>query len=508
MAFVNRSERKLMLFNPAPEVGPGTYIGQSEYKPGVNYAPFSSSTERVLDKLSPVYTPGPGSYLEVYQKPQKTIVANFSPAFASQKSRFDNKSQSIPGPGTYNVSSKWSEKRTFPKAVNMTNWVRLPSAPSIPGQMQGYGYDETMNGDLVMHRGPNIISGSGEDSVGPGHYNPKFVDKAKGPLWHKSAVKRSTFLNKSSVPGPGSYVPKSTTPKYKLKPSAVFASNCKRPTEIYGDDSSEDGNPGPGNYAAHSTFTPSPVRSGPQNFGSGCERFKSTTPEPLRIGPGYYNVPSPNFRKKIGDSKAPFSSTNLRFQNNVDLNPGPGSYRNVDVQKKVWGKQGVFGSTEKRFYGRPLNNIPGPGSYAIEKNVGLHNSAKHKGHSVFLSKCKRINSASPINGGPAPGSYEITSSIGHIKPPPVPLHPVLVREDQPTKLVGFNAQADRFGPAKGIDLPGPGSYKIIDNKAIKSVIVFKDPRFKDNKKDYPGPGSYNREENERWNKRTYNVLFE
>jgi hypothetical protein len=55
--------------------------------------------------------------------------------------------------------------------------------------------------------------------------------------------------------------------------------------------------------------------------------------------------------------KAPFSSTNERFkgqkQTRVSTSPGPGAYKSKglkeQIDKKVWGKQGPFGTVEKRF---------------------------------------------------------------------------------------------------------------------------------------------------------------
>ena len=516
MAFVARAERKLLLSTLTPSKGPGSYISHAPYKTSTSYAPFSSSTERGCDKANSNYTPGPGSYIDPIGRPRAST--NSSSPFASNKPRFDLKQDNVPGPGAYNIMPNWSEKKIHFRSSNPVNWVRLPSAPSIPGPNQGYGYDESANGELMLHRGPDYIPGTVKDSVGPGHYDPKSITTAKAPLWHKSAVKREILpISKSaaSVPGPGSYSTTKTTPRYQQKPNAVFMSSCKRGTELDLDESSEDGVPGPGKYSLKSSFTPSPLRPIPHNFGSGCERFKSTTPEAESLGPGQYNLP-PSFRLKKGGSKAPFCSTNLRFQSPVELTPGPGSYKEINVQKKVWGKLGAFGCTEKRFYSRSNSNVhgkntntiseegPGPGTYYSEVRVGMHNSAKNRGHSVFLSKAKRMADAH-LKDSPSPGTYEITSSIGYVRPPPVPIHPVLVRENTSPRNVGFNAQAERF-LQNNANAPGPGAYKVEESKKIRAVIVSKDKRFKELKPIAPGPGHYSEAQN--WNKKTYNVLFE
>ena len=61
------------------------------------------------------------------------------------------------------------------------------------------------------------------------------------------------------------------------------------------------------------------------------------------------------------------------------------------MHKKVWGKQGVFGTTEKRFTQNKNLENPGPGHYPPDahKRVGMHNSANRKGMSVFTSKAGR-----------------------------------------------------------------------------------------------------------------------
>jgi hypothetical protein len=57
----------------------------------------------------------------------------------------------------------------------------------------------------------------------------------------------------------------------------------------------------------------------------------------------------------MSGANVPFSTSNQRFaESNPSITvPGPGSYQAKTIvenmQKKTWGKQGVFGSTEKRF---------------------------------------------------------------------------------------------------------------------------------------------------------------
>mmetsp|Transcript_4099 Transcript_4099/g.3954 ORF Transcript_4099/g.3954 Transcript_4099/m.3954 type:complete len:333 (+) Transcript_4099:697-1695(+) len=327
---------------------------------------------------------------------------------------------------------------------------------------------------------------------------------------------------------------------YKFKPSAAFASVTKRTSYIpepgrqtstdENDESEEEGGeegiPGPGYYYNEeniSSFKPAKVPRNLQYFGSKSIRFKSQG-LPNSLGPGYYgDLRKPIAQKKPGDSKAPFSSTKTRFQHSVDPNPGPGSYKNDDIgeslQKKVWGRQGVFGSTERRFAPTKNQETPGPGYYPPDAHnrVGLHNSALHKPSSVFTSKAARDGQLKSTET-PAPGTYEIPSSIGAKRSPTSPTHPLLTHINEVSKKnVGFNSQADRFRQNQEVikDPLGPGTYDVVEPRrgahAIPNkVFIARADRFNEEKKpaEFPGPGAYYEEHNEEtWNKRSFNILF-
>ena len=85
----------------------------------------------------------------------------------------------------------------------------------------------------------------------------------------------------------------------------------------------------------------------------------------------------------------------MRFneKNQQTLVPGPGSYQSKtlieNLQKKTWGKQGVFGSTEKRFVAAQTLMTPGPGLYKPERSqnaLDKKNEANIKrSSSMFIS---------------------------------------------------------------------------------------------------------------------------
>ena len=59
------------------------------------------------------------------------------------------------------------------------------------------------------------------------------------------------------------------------------------------------------------------------------------------------------------------------------------------MQKKPWGKQGVFGSTEKRFVQGKVMITPGPGQYKPDRSVNILDKKKEsnikRSSSMFLS---------------------------------------------------------------------------------------------------------------------------
>jgi len=531
---------------PATDLGPGAYVGTDPPKSIHAYAPFSSTTTR--DQQTAAFTPGPGSYSASNLLGSKPIYADplagerLTGPFASKNERFHDKKQDLaPGPGAYETPVTWSKARKAPSKQewNSMNWLRLPSAPSIPAPSQAFGYDETANGELVMQKNPEkVYEGTMKDCVGPGHYNvrkPDEVWKSKGNAWGISKAQRLA----TSAPatgqkvGPGSYneFQISLAPMYKFRPNAVFASTAKRASYVPTSDikaaksepdseeeEEKDGAvPGPGTYfnpEQASSFKVRPVPQRLQFFGSTSSRFDRKRPPNPAVGPGTYgDMRKPVVPNKVSEGKAPFSSKDQRFHKRPDSNPGPGSYKELhfteDSKRKVWGRQGVFGTTEKRFVAQtgPLST-PGPGYYPpdADRRVGIHNSVKRKPLSVFASKSKR--SLELKHDGPAPGQYEAVSGFSPKQSVGGTGNPLLAGLGENKKReAAFNSKSQRFGAQTPEGLLGPGSY---DPKlqSRKPAFIPKASRFREKAVvGLPGPGTYFDEQTGTWNKRSYNILF-
>lgn len=502
MAFVSRAERS---FDHSPNkgfnLGPGAYLGQEQHRLSHAYAPFTSTAQRnVSQSLVSAPTPGPGSY-STPDLNSKSVLDQYgqlrpSGPFASRQSRFKAaNSRLAPGPGAYQVEKSWIKPRTISprKEIVALNWLRLPSAPSIPALKQAFGYDETPNGELIMQKNPEkVFDGTPEDCVGPGHYETKKPgEHAKGLAWGRSKGTKGVDPQPSTSPdiGPGSYnqLPGSLAPMYKFQPSAVFQSGTKRSSfvpppgksiaetnateemDVLEQDSSV---PGPGYYYSEqmSAFKARQVPERLQFFGSTAARFDYKKAGNAKVGPGSYAVvTAPGAGSRKSEMKAPFASTDMRFQHRekIEKTPGPGSYKDQqfldDLKEKAWGRQGVFGTTEKRF---PVLHqpepTPGPGYYPsdLDKRIGMHNSANYGPLAVFQSRTKRTGELIKAKG-PAPGQYELPSSFS-------PSKPVVQASGNPLlaglgeirkKEAPFDAKSHRF-PATSVSMQslGPGAY--------------------------------------------------
>ena len=560
MAFVSRAERSMdYMGKPATELGPGSYVGQDQPKQQHAYAPFSSTTTRDQN-MGQAFTPGPGSYstghlMGAGKSPPGDPLGGerLTGPFASKDERFKGKKQDLaPGPGTYEAASNWvkSKKQPSKQEWNSMNWLRLPSAPSIPAPNQAFGYDETAAGELVMQKNPEkIYEGTAKDCVGPGHYDarkPDEVWKTKGTAWHKSKAKRlaSSAPGTGEKVGPGSYneFQISLAPMYKFRPNAVFASGTKRASyvpavgkQVKSEESSDDDEgeerdgavPGPGHYynpQLASSFNAKPVPQRLQFFGSTSSRFDLKKASNPSVGPGTYgDLRKPVVPKKVSEGKAPFSSKDTRFQARSDSNPGPGSYKELhfteDSKKRVWGRQGVFGTTEKRFVSTSAAlATPGPGYYPPDahKRVGIHNSTNRKPLSVFASKTKRTQEMKAE--GPAPGQYETTSAFTEKKVTSGTGNPLLAGIGENKKReAAFNIKSQRFGQLlESQEKIGPGTYDPKPAKDVQAhkpvfipkVLTIQASRFREKGGAVtPGPGSYFDEQGAGWNKRSYNILF-
>lgn len=119
------------------------------------------------------------------------------------------------------------------------NWVRVPTAPSIPAAHQSFGYEEGRNGELVMQKDTRDVY-TGPGTVGPGAYDVTAaevarLERARGRnIFGRDRTTRTDFAKQAKdAPGPGQYsAPPPPTPGSQSfnarRPTSVFASTAER----------------------------------------------------------------------------------------------------------------------------------------------------------------------------------------------------------------------------------------------------------------------------------------
>mmetsp|Transcript_9208 Transcript_9208/g.13632 ORF Transcript_9208/g.13632 Transcript_9208/m.13632 type:complete len:585 (+) Transcript_9208:116-1870(+) len=542
-------------------LGPGSYsVKSGNFETATKFAraPFSSTQKRSFDtkKSDGFEAPGPGSYFRVTRKKQ---VQKANANFQSKTKRETYQYQDTPGPGSYaleNTNQNWKSKsKRNPKKNKQQNqnaivWVKVSTAPSIPAGEQSHGYEEGPNGELIRQKAPYTVhTGKGEDTIGPGHYNPQTHGspsmKSKGTSAFRSTSKRTNLAaTKTNVPGPGSYSTKQSSLNVPsldepVMNSSSFASKSKRTNW---NKKSNGENPGPGTYGeTYSSFNVAPNKDMTfQNFGSSSVRLgggigshRGSDPGPGHFIQSYTSINTKTNRQNPPGLHGPFQSTAERFQGErVNENPGPGQYYHPlqksfvsDVAKRgKVGAYGVFGTTSRRFVEKK-NHAPGVGAY----NPSLVSTKPKKNDSrsaAFASQTRRSGSAprkrrilnaqtgnvdeyDPTERAPPPGSYNVT--------------PQWIKPSKSTKAGKFGSQASRFSDVTLQQLvnetPGPGryndhgSYFRSKNKKHFSTKVSSfsnSNRFGDKKKSKkwyddtaPAPGAYHT--NLEWDKKTFNI---
>jgi len=241
------------------------------------------------------------------------------------------------------------------------------------------------------------------------------------------------------------------------------------------------------------------------------------------------------------------------------LLPGPGTYEKPtiieEMVKKPWGKNGVFGSTERRFvpsHGNPTAQ-PGPGAYIHQGVIGDTPTAASdikRTSSMFTSKTKRMqymNEAGPTQAAHVVqyDNQQNTIAANVRKKVEALNNPLLANlHGKNSTTLAFLSNAPRFGNKNSDESEaflGPGYYEqksqFTEQERAKTQItqgqknqilingapalkqsdprnlnfMAQAPRFgpeqSSKKVINPGPGHYSVENASGWFKRSYNMNF-
>ncbi|CAD8047505.1 unnamed protein product [Paramecium sonneborni] len=407
-----RYESAIYQSNPNP--GPNHYSINPIDKP-IGFK-FSKSNRKPLYQKS--IAPDPGAYDLKFQ----TISQNSPSAiFATAK---DHQKRGLEiGPGSYN----WTDQK---KAPAFTFQSKFDSIGNQILQNPGPGsYDikhhltlQPQNKGLSTSKRVNYLTSS---TPGPGQYEveiPKFSTSIKFPKSQRSldisqigpgpgafdltipkqqgitfGVKGNQQIEKSNVPGPGSYELKSFVEYDEREQKQNKIKGVKIGTSNRSSSNLLKIGPSPLDYDVSKYKYPTRHAS----FGSAVRQSIITNDQ--TPGPGAYMIDS-KLRKN-----GPIIPKASKDFSNLDNIPGPGKYNpNISISSNKGPSYNIAGKYEK-----PLeSSLVGPGRYNIQRNISdgpkytfptLEKSMENKSIDINQSHC-----------------YEIQQTIGYI--PPYNLH--------------------------------------------------------------------------------------
>ena len=414
---------------------------------------FSLSKKYEIDKDDRLYTPGPDKY-----NPRKVIM-HYGGLKIGLSKRTYNKIEETPGPGTYNIPSK------FPKGLKYSLGLKIPYENNKEEKYKpGPGTYKIMNKSQSSFYsfGKKLKEHVKDDTPGPGKYNLRREKDLYIPSYIFGKEKRiSSILSPFEIgPGPGNY--KFSEDAIRLRyPHYSFMKEKRKSFKKNNVDT-----PGPGTYN-HKEYL-------------GKEGLKiSLSPKIIlknkninELGPGQYNRTDLDFYKpkspttKIGKNRR-FSSLSC---SDLFSTPGPGRYNymnSLTVVKKC-GPAWKMGKGKRRPLIEIDKYIPGPGIYNITSKLGKDSPYYSIGRKEKERQIK-FNSIGP-------GNYDVNKILGKTQSPAWKI-------GKSKKILELNINED---------IPGPGAYTI-DSKNIPGP-KFGFPKSKRGffltTNDSPGPGTY------------------
>ena len=305
-----------------------------------------------------------------------------------------------------------------------------------------------------------------------------------------------------------------------------------------------DTSPGPGFYEQNLIPRHINFSSTAQNFGSNSPKYYMTKTKNEIIGPGTYFKDKNKYEKKIKNlihitfpSKPVIKNEKSVYidnliRKNIEKHPGPGEYNlEKDIIKKEISNNKSFGSNVERFnINDNINNDKYENNNNINNNIKVYINIDNAEYNLkeihrkkkikYLKKLEKIKKKEKLNRKkyitkniPSVGTYspEITSSL---------YYNILSKMNPYRNTVApFNMINTRFSQIKNpkinkLETPGPGDYNVL--KAFNAINLDKrkynifgqnEQRENNVRNKYPGPGLYDLNRDNKWNIKSYNVLF-
>ncbi|CAF1031534.1 unnamed protein product [Brachionus calyciflorus] len=493
-------------------IGPGTYDTvtlESNKQSLDSYAPFLALSLREDIFKNVNETPGPGEYnLAV-----NSGLAKGGSSLANKAKRFADKLPENPGPGSYLIENIENTRPVVEMKISKqrVKLNRKKNPPSIQDPKLAYGFEEAANGELIPQAPPERDS-----TMGPAYYNANLIhnpSQYKGIHFAKYSSKRTDFSGKAG-PGPGEYDTAESVlvdvEHFHLKNlnNKKPELNVPRYPEIVLKTVEKESVPGPGKYEQKRLFDNASVKSSDiygfdierPPFGTQARRFidnKTVAP-----GPGAYSDQRSalsSLQKVHSLKKTPFLQSSSRFNSMsahlVRSAPGPGQYRingfaEDNLRKAIVDsrRKPAFGqSAPRKFDLSQKEEVPGPAQYQVKEIT--YRPKKENFSSNFASNTKQRELQ--FEDTPGPTAYDVPKAYDaliNVKRGPPRTKNASKRQEM------FNVVSKRDLDLVGsyaIEVPGPGHYENLVQKASTHIAKLNDKRWKDEKKDkIPGPADY------------------
>ena len=407
---MGKSGRDNILGNKSENPGPGSYLVEGSSKP----VPIKMGAKLQGNLINNSFIPGPGSYNPNTDKILSKVSYGYSMPARNEKLKTNQ--PDIVGPGSYNIETKFSGGTSkFGKSSRTV--VDIKSKGNLPGPGQyseGINFLNSKNNNAYKfgRSTKNFQDVNKSDIPGPGSYlSPDLIGKEASKVSIAPKRPDTAIFKAREVPGPGSYQPKNV---YNNPPG--FKMGTEKRSE-FGNNSKDV--PGAGSYNINGSKSGF-ISSSPAWKMGGAKRgdFTEKNNNP---GPGSYIEKS-----RIGEGQKVGLSGKFKTLSKDEV-PGPGAYTpNLERSTINQKSQGFKYGKEERGKAMSHNiNNPGPGSYNF--------NPRKAGPSFGFGSSGRTNAKSDVV--PGPGQYLIPSKVGDV---PKYLIPNKSNEFKYVLLIWFN----------------------------------------------------------------------
>lgn len=410
---------------------------------------FGRSSKCTLEKIDPLFTPGPGQYAPPLNKkayPKWRI---------GTAKRGNNTINDNPGPGQYTMpySFPTGPKYSMSSKAGAFDPAKLNTTPG-PGAYQPQLKDGNPKYTIRMK-----TSISQKDiTPGPGNYDIRTDKSLQVPCYKFGTEKKDglDLTQAKNVPGPGNYEYNAEAVN-KSQPKFSFGK------ELRGDNRKNE-TPGPGQYQCRQYVgKEGPMISMSQKFGEVQNESKYVP------GPGQYNNSNVNYYRPKSPSYKIGTAQRQDLYKFLEGNPGPGQYgvNNSTNFTRPKTPSWIIGKGQRP----PLNqvdpSVPGPGNYNIGGLLGKGPKYSIVGKNTYGNK---------NNDVPGPGQYN-SDSMSNLK-------------KEPAWKIGTGSRDDNIKRVIREGVPGPGMYDSRGKIGGPKYGFGTGKRGYINQSETPGPGQY------------------